>query len=75
MHEALDVLVVTAARDQPDAVAVALKADAISVELDLVEPIRAVGDDGRIGRHQHDLAIEVSFSRPYCANALIPRLS
>jgi hypothetical protein len=36
--------VITAARDQPHTIAVALDPQSVAVKLDLVEPIRAAGD-------------------------------
>jgi hypothetical protein len=42
--------VVTAARDQPHAVAVAFKAEAMAVILHFVEPVGAGRNAGRVGR-------------------------
>ena len=59
--------VVVAACDQPHASVVALQAQPVAVVLDLVEPVRTGGDDGRLGGDQK------SKGRVVCRN-LPPRL-
>jgi hypothetical protein len=62
--------VVAAARDQPDAVAVALKAEAVAVVLHFVQPVGAVRDAGRFGgqaeikglKHPAEIVIPASFA-------------
>jgi hypothetical protein len=63
------VSVVAASGDQSHAVAVALQPNPVAVVLDLVEPVRAVGDDGRSGgeaelKHAGKINIDAGFREP-----------